>query len=200
MRSRRSSSRRPAPSIGSCTSEWSSTGGRRSPVMMASRHGGAWRSKRWPLSEPEAILYEDVDPRVGLEPYQGRRLAARLGLPNENIGGVRPARREFRSVVPRRGLLAGRDESPGPDGRRKSSSLSMPRSTSTTTRSTVTRRILSCETSTRKMRWRCAPLSSISRTSTWTGTSAAWSTAPDWPWPPWTSSRFTAASRRTSSM
>ncbi len=55
------------------------------PVMMASSRGGM-AIEEVAASEPEAILYEDVDPRVGLEPFQGRRLAARLGLPNENIG------------------------------------------------------------------------------------------------------------------
>ena len=55
------------------------------PVVMASSRGGM-AIEEVAASEPEAILYEDVDPRVGLEPFQGRRLAARLGLPNENIG------------------------------------------------------------------------------------------------------------------
>jgi len=54
-------------------------------VMMASSRGGM-AIEEVAASEPEAILYEDVDPRVGLEPFQGRRLAARLGLPNKNIG------------------------------------------------------------------------------------------------------------------
>ncbi|KEH12663.1 hypothetical protein GY15_19305 [Delftia sp. 670] len=35
-------------------------------------------------------------------------------------------------------------------------------------------------------------------TSRWTATSAAWSTVPAWPWPPWTPSSCSAASRPTS--
>ena len=42
------------------------------------------------------------------------------------------------------------------------------------------------------------PPSSIWPTSRWTATSAAWSTVPAWPWPPWTPSSCSAASRPTS--
>ncbi len=55
------------------------------PVMMASRQGGM-AIEEVAAREPEAILYEDLDPYAGLAPYQGRRLGARLGLPNETIG------------------------------------------------------------------------------------------------------------------
>merc|ERR1712203_1047939 len=47
-------------------------------------------------------------------------------------------------------------------------------------------------------RWR--PPSTLSTTSSWTGTSAASSTEPGWPWPPWTSSSCTGESRPTSWM
>ncbi len=43
--------------------------------------------------------------------------------------------------------------------------------------------------------WRARPTSA---SSSWRATWAAWSTAPAWPWPPWTWSSTTAASRPTS--
>ena len=55
------------------------------PVMMASASGGM-SIEEVAASDPEAILFEDVDPVAGLQPYQGRRLAARLGLPNQAMG------------------------------------------------------------------------------------------------------------------
>ena len=56
-----------------------------------------------------------------------------------------------------------------------------------------------CATSTRRIRPRSRPRSSISPTSRSTATSAAWSTAPASRWRRWTSSSCTAARRRTSS-
>ena len=54
------------------------------PVVMASSRGGM-AIEAVAAEDPDAILYEVVDPQVGLQPYQGRRLGAQLGLPNENI-------------------------------------------------------------------------------------------------------------------
>ncbi|MFQ5653704.1 MAG: ADP-forming succinate--CoA ligase subunit beta [Planctomycetota bacterium] len=58
---------------------------RETPVMMASARGGV-DIEAVAAEEPEAILFEEVDPEAGLHPYQGRRLGARLGLPNGVIG------------------------------------------------------------------------------------------------------------------
>lgn len=58
---------------------------REKPVMMASAEGGM-DIEEIAATRPEAILIEEIDPEAGLHPFQGRRLAARLGLPNENIG------------------------------------------------------------------------------------------------------------------
>ncbi len=54
------------------------------PVVMASARGGM-DIEQVAQEDPAAILVEDVDPDAGLAPYQGRRLAARLGLPNPCI-------------------------------------------------------------------------------------------------------------------
>ncbi|MEM7260609.1 MAG: ADP-forming succinate--CoA ligase subunit beta [Planctomycetota bacterium] len=55
------------------------------PVMMASAEGGM-DIEEIAENRPEMIHYEPIDPVGGLHGFQGRRLAARLGIPNENIG------------------------------------------------------------------------------------------------------------------
>ncbi|MFN0059727.1 MAG: ADP-forming succinate--CoA ligase subunit beta [Planctomycetota bacterium] len=57
---------------------------RETPVMMASAEGGM-DIEEIARSRPQAILYETIDPVAGLHPFQGRRLAARLGLANRQI-------------------------------------------------------------------------------------------------------------------
>ncbi|MCI0651461.1 MAG: ADP-forming succinate--CoA ligase subunit beta [Planctomycetes bacterium] len=57
---------------------------REKPVVMASARGGM-EIEEVAAREPEAILFEEVDPALGLHPFQGRRLAARLGLGNAAI-------------------------------------------------------------------------------------------------------------------
>ncbi len=54
------------------------------PVMMASAEGGM-DIEEIAENRPEAIHTETLDPVAGLAPFQGRRLATRIGLPNENI-------------------------------------------------------------------------------------------------------------------
>jgi succinyl-CoA synthetase beta subunit len=49
------------------------------PVMMASMQGGM-DVEELSRTQPEAILFEDVDPRAGLEAYRARSLARRMGL------------------------------------------------------------------------------------------------------------------------
>ena len=55
-------------------------GSRRRPVVIASASGGV-EIEEIAQTEPEKVLTEPVDPVVGFRPYQGRRLAAGLGLP-----------------------------------------------------------------------------------------------------------------------
>ena len=53
--------------------------GRGRPIVMASRHGGM-DIEEVAERDPEAIVRQEVDPHLGLQPFQGRRIAAGLGL------------------------------------------------------------------------------------------------------------------------
>ena len=55
------------------------------PVMMASSEGGV-EIEEVAAHSPEKILRESVDPAVGLQPFQGRKLAYGLGIPKESVG------------------------------------------------------------------------------------------------------------------
>ncbi len=55
-------------------------GGRRRPVVIASAAGGM-EIEEVAQTEPEKVLTEPIDPAIGFQPFQGRRLAAGLGLP-----------------------------------------------------------------------------------------------------------------------
>ena len=59
-------------------------GSRRRPVVIASASGGV-EIEEVAQTEPEKVLTEPVDPVTGFRPYQGRRLAAKLGLPPDQI-------------------------------------------------------------------------------------------------------------------
>jgi succinyl-CoA synthetase beta subunit len=54
-------------------------------VMMASREGGV-EIEEVAAKTPEKILREAIDPAVGLQAYQARKLAFGLGIPKESIG------------------------------------------------------------------------------------------------------------------
>ena len=55
-------------------------GSRRRPVVIASASGGM-EIEEVAQTEPEKVLTEPIDPAIGFRPFQGRRLAAGLGLP-----------------------------------------------------------------------------------------------------------------------
>ena len=55
-------------------------GGRRRLVVIASAAGGM-EIEEVAQTEPEKVLTEPIDPAIGFRPFQGRRLAAGLGLP-----------------------------------------------------------------------------------------------------------------------
>lgn len=59
-------------------------GSRRRPVVIASASGGV-EIEEIAQTEPDKVLAEPVDPVTGFRPYQGRRLAAKLGLPPDQI-------------------------------------------------------------------------------------------------------------------
>lgn len=53
---------------------------RSKPVLMASAAGGM-EIEEIAKENPEAIIIEEIDPELGLMPYQARKLAFKLGLP-----------------------------------------------------------------------------------------------------------------------
>src|SRR5262249_45567588 len=55
------------------------------PVFMASAAGGM-EIEQVAAERPEAILKEHIDPGMGLEPFQARKLAFALGLKPQQIG------------------------------------------------------------------------------------------------------------------
>jgi len=57
-------------------------GGRRLPVIIASAEGGM-EIEEVARTQPERVLTEPIDPAIGLQPFQGRRIASALGLPAE---------------------------------------------------------------------------------------------------------------------
>ena len=57
-------------------------GSRRRPVMIASSAGGM-EIEEVAHSEPDKVFTEPIDPAVGFQPFQGRRIAGQLGLPAE---------------------------------------------------------------------------------------------------------------------
>ncbi len=59
-------------------------GGRRRPVIIASAEGGM-EIEEVARNEPEKVLTEPVDPAIGFQPFQGRRIAGFLGLPAEQV-------------------------------------------------------------------------------------------------------------------
>jgi len=71
----------------------------RSPVMMASQAGGM-EIEEVAKSTPEKILRSYVDPAIGLQPFQGRKLSYGLGLDGDRIGeGVRLMTNLYRLFV-----------------------------------------------------------------------------------------------------
>ncbi|RLJ69896.1 succinyl-CoA synthetase beta subunit [Hydrogenivirga caldilitoris] len=60
---------------------------RSKPVVMASAAGGM-EIEEIAKEHPEAILIEEVDPELGLMPYQARKLAFKLGLPVKDFSNV----------------------------------------------------------------------------------------------------------------
>lgn len=57
------------------------------PVIMASMEGGM-DIEQLAKTKPDAILYEPVDPLTGLQAFQARNLAHRLGLQGPALGSV----------------------------------------------------------------------------------------------------------------
>jgi len=59
-------------------------GGRKRPVVIASSEGGM-EIEQVAQSQPEKVFTEPIDPAIGFQPYQGRRIAGFLDLPPEQV-------------------------------------------------------------------------------------------------------------------
>ena len=59
-------------------------GGRRRPAVIASAEGGM-EIEVVAQNEPEKVFTEPIDPAIGFQPFQGRRLAGQIGLPPEQV-------------------------------------------------------------------------------------------------------------------
>ena len=60
---------------------------RSKPVLMASSAGGM-EIEEIAKENPEAIIIDEIDPLLGLMPYQARSLAFRLGLPVKELSAI----------------------------------------------------------------------------------------------------------------
>ena len=59
-------------------------GGRKRPVVIASAEGGM-EIEEVAQNEPDKVFTEPIDPAIGFQPFQGRRLAGQIGLPTEQV-------------------------------------------------------------------------------------------------------------------
>ena len=148
-------------------------------------------------STPEKIITDFIDPLTGLGAEQAKKIAASSACPKARTRRPSTCSRSSTSAT----------WTPTPRWSRSTRSTATARatwsrstrsSTSTRTRCSAIPRSSPTATSTKKIRPRSKPRSSTWPTSAWTATSVAWSTARAWPWPRWTPSSCSAASRPTS--
>jgi succinyl-CoA synthetase beta subunit len=59
-------------------------GGRKRPVIIASSEGGM-EIEQVAQNEPGKVFTEPIDPAIGFQPYQGRKIAGALNLPTEQV-------------------------------------------------------------------------------------------------------------------
>jgi succinyl-CoA synthetase beta subunit len=147
---------------------------------------------------PEKIITIQIDPATGVMPHHGRSLAAALGLEGDT---AKQAARVLGQLYTRfiAKDMAMLEVNPLlVDGSGRVIVLDAKIGFDPNA-STATRTCASCATSPRRTTRRSRPRSTTSATSRSTARSAAWSTAPAWPWPPWTSSSSTGPSPPTSS-
>jgi succinyl-CoA synthetase beta subunit len=136
-------------------------------------------------STPEKIVTEFIDPLTGLGDAQAKKIADAIGLPeNSTAQAVEIFQKLYACYMATDASLV----EINPLNRDSKGQLIA-----------LDAKFNFDATSTKKIRPRWKPASSTSATSAWTATSVAWSTAPVWPWPPWTPSSSSVASRRTSS-
>ena len=115
------------------------------PVFMASAAGGM-EIEQVAAENPDAILKEYIEPGMGLEAFQARKLAFELGLKPQQINdAVRFMTGLYRAFQETDASLV-RNQSVCQLQRWRGCSRSMPRSISTTTRSSAIRTLTNCAT------------------------------------------------------
>jgi succinyl-CoA synthetase beta subunit len=147
------------------------------PVVMASTEGGM-DIEEVAAKTPEKIVRETIDPGQGFQAWQGRKIAAALGLRGELMGqAVKLLRGVYETWWASDASLV--EINPlcivdGADGKAHGWWRWMPRWGWTTTRCSGIRTCWRCAIWGRRRRWRSRPASTRSTTSSWTATSPAW--------------------------
>ncbi len=95
------------------------------PVFMASAAGGM-DIEQVAAERPEAILKQYIDPGMGLEPFQARKIAFALGLKGTQLNRRRAVSDQPLSRISRDGCFSGRNQSLHQLHRRPACSRSMP--------------------------------------------------------------------------
>ena len=152
----------------------------RKPVMIASAAGGV-EIEEVAAKTPEKIIKVHIDPLLGLRDYQARDIAASIDLPRDywkdfgeiaagSVAGLHGERRHpgrDQSAGDHQGQAAGGAGWQDADRRQRPLPPSRPGRDARHRRGSA--------------RPRPKRASTACRTSSWTATSAAWSTAPAWP-------------------
>jgi succinyl-CoA synthetase beta subunit len=165
------------------------------PAMMASAEGGV-EIEEVAARSPEKILREGIDPAVGLQPFQARKLAFGIGIPKDSVGkAVKFMTALYRAFVDTDASMA--EINPlvlTAQGDLIALDAKMGFDDNALFRHPEVRELRDLNEGIGR---RSRRPSSISATSPSTATSVAWSTGRASPWRRWTSSNTSAGSRRT---
>jgi len=163
-------------------------------TMMVSTEGGM-DIEEVAAKTPEKIIKVAIDPATGLQPFHAHKLAFGLGLEGPQIRsavtflqGMYKAYTELdASLVEINPLVV--------TGAGELLALDAKMNFDNTMDCSARKRLPTCVTRARKMRQSWRRVNTSSTTSSWMAPLAAWSTARDWLWRPWTSSSSKAAIR-----
>ena len=144
-------------------------------------------------SHPEKITTFSVDPATGVMPHHGRTVAEALGLEGDQAKQVAKIVGQLYAAFVAKDMAMLEINPLIRLRRRRDANVSMPRSRSIPTRSTVIPTLRRCVTRARRTPRRSRRRNTTSITSRSTARSAAWSTAPASRWRRWTSSSSTAS-------
>jgi len=164
---------------------------------MASQAGGM-EIEEVAAKTPEAIFKESIDPATGFWPWQARKLAFALGLKTTQINAaVTFLQSLYKAFVDTDASLI----EINPFITTKDDKLFALDAKITFDDNALFRHadIKALRDVAEEDRLKSRPASTRSTTSSLTAPLPAWSTAPAWPWPPWTSFNMRVAAPQTSS-